>query len=542
MYRLLIVDDDEMIRKGIKNAIPWAQHGISEVRTAEDGDAGEAVFAAFLPDIVLTDIRMPGMDGLELMERIKDIKNSVRVIILSGYDDFFYAQTALKQGAFDYLLKTADIEELLRVIDRAIEDIKKEREEDRTYRKLKQQLTMSLPLLRYRYLNELIHGSMDLDHLKKRMEFVDLKFGGDCFILTVAEIDDFELLHEGRTEEERLLSKFRVMNVIEELLGNQGLCFESTYGEIVCIYFCEDNRSAEENKGLLLQKCEAMGGAISRKLALSLSMGVSSIGYSFKSIKPCYEDAKKALEYKLYSGKGSIIDIRDISGYTSTSFSVGYELENRLISSIRVGDKKTALHIVEDVFDQIHHRRNLGVGNFRRVCIELLGLASMVLSEFEADFMDLYGKEFLYFEEVKKYTNVEDARSWMLLHFEKILDYIRNTRVLKAKKIIETAKQYIDENYNRELTLSKVADIVHMSPNYFSSLFSSEAGESFLEYVIQRRIEKAKILLGEKDAKAWEVGEKVGYGNPYYFSRIFKKYTGVSPMEYKKQVEGSGRE
>lgn len=537
MYKLLIIDDDEMIRNGIKGAISWVQYGISEVRTAEDGEAGERIFSEFHPDVVLTDIRMPGLDGLELMGKIKNIGNKARVIILSGYDDFFYAQTALKQGAFDYLLKTADIDELLQVIGRAVEDIKKEREEEETYKRLKQQLTMSLPLLRYRYLNELIHGSMDVEYLEKRMEFVDLNLMGDCYIVTVAEIDDFDLLCEKMLEEERLLLKFRVMNVAEELLGKDGLCFESTYGEVVCVYFCDDSKSIHENKEQLLQKCEETGRAIYGKLQLSLSTGVSSVGYGMKSIKLCYEDAKKALEYKLYSGKSSIIDIRDISGYTSTGFRLDNESENRLISSIRVGDKKTAVHIVEGIFDEIHHRRNLRAGNFQRVCIELLGIASMVLSEFEADFIDIYGREFLYFEEVKKYKNVKDARDWMVLNFEKILDYIRNTKVIKAKKIIESAKRYIDEHYNQEITLGKVADIVHMSSNYFSSLFSSEAGQSFLEYVIMRRIEKAKALLGEKDAKAWEVGEKVGYDNPYYFSRIFKKYTGLSPMEYKENIK-----
>lgn len=127
MLKLLIIDDDSMIREGIKNAISWPEHGITEVRTAENGEIGEKIFQELLPDIVLTDIRMPGMDGLELLQRIKKTRGDVKVIILSGFDEFSYVQTALKLGAFDYLLKTADIHELLKVIYKAKEEILNEK-------------------------------------------------------------------------------------------------------------------------------------------------------------------------------------------------------------------------------------------------------------------------------------------------------------------------------------------------------------------------------------------------------------------------------
>ena len=211
-------------------------------------------------------------------------------------------------------------------------------------------------------------------------------------------------------------------------------------------------------------------------------------------------------------------------------------MENMLMSALRVGDKKTVLKIIESIFTQMK-QKNLEISSFHNVCIELLSIASRVLCEFNLDMTDVFGKDFQYFEKVRKYRNLNYAQEWMLANYEKLAGYILNTKILKAKKIIETAKRYIDEHYQEELTLNSISKLVFMSPAYFSSFFSNEVGQSFLEYVITRRIEKAKQLLGEKDSKVFEVGEKVGYDNPNYFSRIFKKCTGLSPVEYKGSIQ-----
>ncbi|MCX7748959.1 MAG: response regulator [Clostridia bacterium] len=536
MYKLLIIDDDMMISNGIKNAIPWAQYGVEKVETAENAEKGEAIFLSFQPDLVLTDIRMPGMDGLELLKRIKKENQHTKVIILSGYDDFSYAQTALKLGAFDYVLKVADMEELLKVIRRAIIEIENERNEKEMVSKLKEQLKMSLPLLRYRYLNELVFGCIHQEQLIEKMEFIDIKLQSSYFLVGVIEIDDFTLLGSKIAEEERLLLKFRIINLIEEMIGGQGLCFETKYEEFVCIYYCKPDLTEEENKKSFINLCESINNQIFEKLSYSISVGIGNMGEGIFSIRACYEEAKRGLEHKLFTGKSSIIDIRDVEGYTSMSFKMDSETESKLISCLRVGDKKEVLKIIEVVFQNIDAQRNLGMGGFYKICIELLSIASRVLTEFDTGMEEICGKGFLYFEEVKKYKNLKDAKEWMILNFEKICNYILNTKILKSKKIVETAKNYIDERFTEEITLHKIAEFVHISPNYFSTLFSNEVGQSFLEYVTMRRIEKARKLLGEKDARVQDVGEKVGYDNPCYFSRIFKKYTGMSPLEYKERI------
>jgi two-component system response regulator YesN len=537
MFKVLIVDDEEMIRNGIKNAIPWLDYEISEVITAATGEEAEEIFSAFCPDIVLTDIRMPGMSGLDFLQKVKEIDPGVKVIILSGYDDFSYAQTAIKVGAFDYLLKTTDMKGLIGVINKAVEEVKKEKEKKEIDLKLRKQLELSLPLLKYRYLNELIYGGARVDDLVKRMEFVDIKPDFHCFLVGVAEIDNFNLIDENVTEEDRLLLKFGLMNMMQELLDNRGLCFESKDEEFVCLYYCDEGWNDRENFQKFTAKCEQIQNAIVKFFNKDISFGISNVGKSIYEVRTCYEEARSALEYKLLSGKGSIIHIRDVNDDKTFLFHLSLEQEKKLAAALRVGEKKQALRILEDIFRQLAIRKNITITSFHQTCIEMLGLVSRVLNEYDSSMEKIFGDNFVYFEKIKNYETFDETKQWLFSVFEKAIDYILDTKILKTKRIVETARQYIDKHYSEELTLHKVADVIHISPNYFSSLFSSETGQSFLEYVTSLRIEKAKQLLGAKDAKAYEVGEKVGYSNPYYFSRIFKKYTGLSPSEYKESIQ-----
>ena len=537
MLKMLIVDDDAMIREGIKNAINWPEHEFSHVFTAENGEAGDVLFSEFLPDVVLTDIRMPGIDGLELLKRIKAAKQNTKVIILSGFDEFTYAQAALQLGAFDYVLKTADVDELLRIVSRARQEIYAERLEEENELKLKQQLMLSLPLLKYRYLNELIFGYEDLNRLLNKLAFIDIQFPTETFFVSVVELDDLTHFAAEVSEEKRLLYKMKVFDIVQELFNPAGLCFETKNEEFVCIYFCDEKLSVNENKNILASNLETICETVSLKANISISVGCSRVGDGFISVKFCYEEAKRALEHKLYTGKGSIIHIDDISGYTSLHYHLDKEHENKLLSALRVGDRKIVTKTLENVFDDMKRCRNLEVSNFHQICIELFCIASRIVSEFNMNMEEIFGKKFLYFDEVKKYKTLIDTRKWMISAFNQLTDHLLNTKIIKTKRIIEEARAYIDQNFDKELPLDLIAEMFHISPNYFSSLFHLSVGQSFMEYIIDRRIGKAKQLLGQEDARSSEIAEKVGYDNPYYFCRIFKKYTGLTPSEYRDSLK-----
>ncbi len=529
MYKLLIVDDEEIIRMGIFNTIPWTDLAISQVKTAANGGEGFTLFEEIHPDIILTDIRMPGMDGLELLERVVQTGTGVKVIILSGFEDFGYARSALKLGAFDYLLKTADIAELTEVLHKAVVAIEKDREKER-------QLDRSLLLLRNRYLNELLLRRERLAEIYHELNLAGITLA-DALIMAVAEIDEITLFDEDFPGEQSRLLRSRVLEIAGVELDNHGICFESHSEELVWIYSCDPDLSETENRSRFIAKCQSVSKRVDCSLNISLRIGLSNVSSGEARVSLCYEQAKTALEYTLFTGKSSFILFDEIADKTGVNFQISADDEHRLFSALRVADKQLVLDTLNTIFEQIRECQGIRVTHFQQICGDLISSAFRVLHEFNINQADLFGKEVRSYEEIKKHRDFIEARQWVVAIFEKMAVYILNNKILKNKRVIEQAKQFIVEHYHEDLTLNKIAETVFMSPNYFSNLFRTEAGESFLEYLTSLRLDKAKQLLGEKDAKAFEVGEKVGYDNPQYFSKIFKKYTGMTPSEYREYLQ-----
>lgn len=530
MYKILIVDDEKMIRDGIKNTLPWTALEIEEVFTAGNVEEAEQVFQTFDPEIVITDIRMPGMSGLELLAKLKQIKPGVKVIILSGFDDFSYAQTALKFGAFDYLLKTADCEELAKSIQKAVAEIRQAAGVKDFTDKRERQLEVSMPLLKQRLLTELIGGVADWSGIIEELELAGIRFRGDHLQVAVFDIDEPPV--DGEAPERKVNIKAKIFLVIEEAVRGNGICFESKEGEPVCIF----DSAAVFDQEKLVAKCAEIQAAVLKNFGFYLSIGIGNAGQGLVSVPVGYREAKKALEYQLFLGMGSLILFRKIAGTPEINVRISPDWEKKLVSALRTANKQEVMEVIGEFFEMLFNNRDLTVNRFQDVCLEIFNIAARVLNEFGTEIGEIMGQEFIYFDEVKRYKTFAGARERILLVFERIAGYLLTNKILKNKKVIEQIRQYIEAHFNEDLTLQKLAEIVYMSPNYLSSLFSNEAGQSFLEYLTGIRIEKAKQLLGDKDVKIGEAGERVGYLNPQYFTKIFKKYTGMTPSEYKEYL------
>jgi two-component system response regulator YesN len=522
MARLLIVDDEALIRNGIRQAVPWSELGITETRTAGSGEEALQLLADFAPEIVLTDIRMPGMDGLELLAAVKERQPGAKVIILSGYDEFAYARSALKLGAFDYLLKTSDMADLMEVIRKANAVLRSERE---------QQLRLSkgLPLLREELLRRLIYHGRPDDSAMDELSSLGLAWETGRFTLAVIDLGGTDL----NIAEEQQYRKLQLLELCEAVFGTAGVGFEGRYDELVWI-----QRQSQEglDQGRFEAACARLIELASAGLGTGLSLGFS-VGEGDPSLfKDLFQQAKQALEYGLLSGK-TVTKFEEVPAAVAGPGLVSSGQEQVLMSALRTGDKELLLRTLAEIFAGLSRNGPPRIAALRQAVIDLFGRASQVIREFQLDWESLFGKEFLYFEAIAGIRSLDAMKQWAGEHLEAAADHIRNTKILKNKKVIEDAKAYLAQHYAEPLTLNRLAEVVHMSPNYFSSVFSNEVGVSFLEHLTALRIEKAKQLLGEKDARAFEVGERVGYENPQYFSKIFKKYTGLSPSEYKEHLQ-----
>jgi two-component system, response regulator YesN len=535
MFKVLIVDDERLIREGIKNSISWSEHRISEVMTAKDGLEALQMMETFMPDILFTDIKMPRMNGLELLKKVKKLNERIKIIILSGYDDFEYVQAALQDGALDYLRKTIDMDGLIKVIKKSIEEIEKDRAKIEKEQLLANLLEMSMPLLKHKYLNILISGPVNSENMLQKLKFIGIDFNFNNCSIAIIAIDNQIILRDSRSIEEWLLIKYNLNKIIEDNISDQALVFENNFEQFVVIYSL--NRcNALDNDNDVINNFKIIKTEVNRTLNINVSIGISNKCQGVDHISDCYEQAVNVLDHRMFTGQGSIILASDVKKNIVSYYHLDSEQQRFLVSSLRAGEKEQALKLINDIFDNIMSMQNLSKNNLQGLCIEVLTIISRVLEEYDITLQSITGNNFIDFEEINRYETCMDMKQWVVSIIEKAVDNIINTKIVGTRKIVEKVKRYVDENYCNEITLGMAAEMVHISPNYFSSIFSTEVGQGFLEYITAKRIEKAKELLCKKGVKVHEVGNEVGYDNQYYFSRIFKKHTGMSPLEYKEKL------
>jgi len=532
VYKLLVVDDEELVRNAIISKLDWSSLGFEPVMQAEDGEQALEMALEFKPEVVLTDVRMPFMDGLELAERLAKELPDTKVIILSGHDEFEYAQEAIKIGVMDYILKpirSAKLTELMRNVKQLLD---KEKGEKEKLLKLKSQLHQSLPLLREKFLNSMLNNSASEYDIQKKLDFLDIKLSGHSYVVCVSEIDNLTVHAETKSAEDIELLNFSVLNIISELTESKGIVFNDFYNRQVII-FNKIDFDTLSGKNNLYNLLECIRENIEKHLEVSVTIGIGSVVSRLKDLHISYNDALYAIDYKIVLGKNKIYNIKDL-GYRQSEVYYPIEKINSLLSTVKLEGMEKVKKCTDDFFDDLISKKSLSPDNIKIILSELINGAQKVLMEVKREDGDSCCMDFGIYEEIAKYETLQDLKVIISKFLSGICKYIRTNRNSRNLQIIDRARQCIDENYRlEELSLNFVAGIVAVSPGYLSILFRKETNETFVEYLTRVRMEKAKELLKTSSLKAYEVAYKVGYTDPHYFSICFKKYTGIPPSEYK---------
>jgi two-component system response regulator YesN len=532
MYKLLIVEDEELVRNAIVAKLDWISLGFQPVLQAEDGEQAYKIAMEFKPDVVLTDIRMPFMDGLELAERLaKELPDS-KIIILSGHDEFDYAQEALKIGVLDYILKpirSAKLIELMKKVRKLLDNEKAEKEK---LAKLKSQLHQSLPLLREKFLNSLINNTVSQREIERKLDFLDIRLPVNSYIACVSEIDNASVLADSKSAEEMELLNFSVSNIISKLIYPKGIAFNDIYNRQVIIFNQPDfNKAAGKHDFYNL--LENIRENIEKYLDVTVTIGIGCIVNSLVDLHLSYNDALYAIDYKIVLGSNKIYDIKDL-GYRQAHIYFPLEKINSLLSMVKLECMDKVEKCTNDFFDDLLAKRNISPDNIKIILSELINGTQRLLMKVNREEENPCCLDFGIYEEIAKHETLEDIKDVILKFLKRICQFIQNNRNSRNLNIIDKAKQYIIENYYlEELTLNHVAGIVSVSPGYLSILFRKETDETFIEFLTRVRMEKAKELLKMPGVRVYEAAYKVGYSDPHYFSQCFKKYTGLTPSEYR---------
>lgn len=536
MYKIMIVDDEDEVREGVKRLTDWERCGFELVGDFSNGrDALEAV-ERLHPDVVITDINMPYMDGLELTALISGMYRELKIVILTGYEDFVYAKQAIKLKVNEYLLKPINLQEftdLLMKMKRELDD-EQARMEDMS--KLRQQLHESLPLLRERFLDKLVTVPMTVNDIEQKFHYFQLKLEGAAFLAMLFDL-------EGAGEEQRgstasgaeMLLRFALFNIAQEILQeeNDGIVFQTRDDKVAALL-----GGPVEDAAVKAQKLAAhVGQAVQKYLKRDVSTGIGRVYPSLAQLRTSYQEASSALDYRFLLGSGRIISIQDVEFGDRNGPSNYYEFEKKLMAALKTAKASHAAVILDEWFTELKESGATAsscYGYLHRVMAAFIN----VIAQSGFDDSELLGED--PFSRIPPLKTVDQMKSWLEEMCRSVIAFLSERRTNVNNTQLQDAILYINEHYNEPgLSLSQVCQHVFLSLSYFSGLFKQQTGDTFVEYLTRLRLDKAKQLLITTQLKTYDIAERVGYSDPQYFSVIFKRNTGRTPKEYRTVMKES---
>lgn len=539
MFKLLIVDDEEWIRIGLTTSIDWGQYGIGTVMSARDGKEALDIIEKDAPDIIVTDIRMPYMDGLEMIEVINKKYPYIKVIIISGYSDFAYAQQAVKLGAAGYVLKPIEEEPLIEICIKCINEIKEGKEKELEEQRIKKQLEESLPLLRERFLNQWVSGLYsDPGEIRQKLEYLGIVFCGLWFRVISFHIDGLESKKSNYSEKEKhsiAVSIFGIISKCLEAVGTSNTFVDGDNNILAIMSF--DSIEGYMPDLQFIKLCDDINRRIKEETGHSLTIGLGGCYCGYDKVCESYREARSAIQHMFYLGKDRVITREDIRFFEGDGFIFKAENEVILENAVRMLDSTKVSQVLAEIKeDIISCKTNITSDYVKLVYMQLantiLRVAYEMKPELRSNFLEISKrlKNLEYMETIfEMHSFINDFQEGM---FE-LLSYKREPKI---RKIVEMAIQYIDNHLTEEITLNIIAEHLYINPSYLCKIFSEQMGEPLTKYIMRQRIEKAKSLLKDARLKIYEVGEQVGYPNTRYFTRIFKELEGITPVEFREKV------
>ncbi len=534
MIRILLADDEPIIVKGLKKLLPWKNFQADIVGEAFDGNQAEQLLFQLRPDILVSDICMPGKTGIELLKSIKKSQLPTKVIFLSGYQEFSYARDAVTFGALGYIIKPVDKTQLEQTIRKAILLIDKEVEEVNLRNKLSSYENERKNTYRETLLARLIHGYGSLQELSEDYSAYGIDIKRQFFMVLSIEIDDLAEKKPSLSLQEVQLIQYSVLNWVHDFIQNiqTGNVFFKDDLLIVIL----NHESVEQ----LLQTSRTIAGSIKEEvknnLHQTISIGIGETVSNIEDIRKSYFSSLKALERKFFSGNGSI---NDWDGNYKNEFSEEdlYLEQKKLRDALITNEKEILDHSLSKIENII---RDLSHGNKESAIRYVLWLTNNLSRELSniglyPAWVNKKGND-----DLNKVTTFEELTLGLFQYIQEILGHIRINTKGKEVQDIKKVNDYIENNFQQNVTLESVAAIACMNPNYFSTFYKKHTGQNFKDYLLKVRMERAIKILLTTDCKTYEIAEQVGFNDPKHFSDMFKKYYQKNPMEYKRDMQNAG--
>ena len=519
MYKLIFVDDEAIVRDGISSCIPWGQNNFELAGLFEHGLQALEFMKENSVDVVISDINMPRMDGLTLSHKIEEQYPDVMVLLLTGYDEFEYAQEAIKSKVREFLLKPITADELSAVLTRLEGELDFLNERKSQFKLMEDKLEASFPLLKERFFYRMVSGKLDVQTLTRRKKYFGWNDYGIFYQISVVSIPGNWNELDRITISEYI--KFRLRDG-DELLSNR------TEDLVILLQGKERGSLNLRSRNL----AENVYKYVSKLEKDQISTGCGDIVDNLILLPESYRGACNAVDYSSVLGLSQILSIEDVRSREKISTERFSELIAELTDQLKSGSRSFTLKVLEDIFLYLE-KHFLSVLEasfyFTRIHITFINFIQEMELYIESDDTSLYQPGNLESMENAK-VFFYDLLNLIENRIEKHRNYAVRSRIEKAKHIIAEKKG------DSRFSLQEICNDVFLSVSQFSLLFKEGTGKTFIEYLTMCRMEEAKHLLKTTDFKSYEIAEKTGFTDPRYFSILFKKSNGMTPMEFRRSL------
>jgi two-component system, response regulator YesN len=526
--RVMIVDDEVVIRDGLRALIDWQAAGFDEVIDAKNAMDAMDKMERTLPDLIITDIFMPEISGLDFAKRIRSRYPSIRFVILTGYEKFEYAKEAIEIGVAKYLVKPIFPDELRQTVEELREEMMEESQNRDWNESARQRLHRYKPIITDKFWNDLLTGALSKpEEISIRAEAADVQLLFPVYSCAAIQIYRLEQVYARYGERDLPLVRFAIRNIVEEIHGSS-VIHVAEHSQAVLLCLLSEPVRPEEWK--------RTAEAIERTLKIAVGVGAGKPRTEPVQVRLSAAEALETVRYLAMLDRTGFIGYEDIPARNQDHVEYPYEEEKLLLESIRYQDRVTEQSVTPFMLKL--SGQNPSPEELHLAFVQLLGALYRLADEYGMDTIPTYQESVSRLEQMLSYQQMQHMLQEMIQEIE---EHRSASTAGLVSQLVERARLIIQDRYrDSTLSVAQIARILCITPNYLSRIFHQKTGTTCVEFITECRLEEAKRLLLHTPFKNYEIAEKVGYTNPHYFSFMFKKNVGRSPSEFRESARGKG--
>lgn len=530
MYRILLADDEGIMLKSLESIIMGSFGEECEIACAKTGRAVVELAESFRPDIAFMDIQMPGLNGIQAMKEIRKTNQMILFVVITAYDKFDYAKEAINLGVLEYLTKPVNKKVVLDVLVTAMKTVDENRRKRSDDLKIREKLETVVPIVESGFLYSILlqdEYNMELEHYRELLDvreengyMVVIEFGDDDNSGKITNAVGASMLADKFYPELRDIAKGFFNCFVGPLMGNRVVLYVPT----------EQRKLSYEERVRILEKTRNMIYKLEERITYDFRGGIGNTK-PMADARASYKEALKALR----ESDSHVVHIKDVPLSGEYDGDYPEDIEYAYYDKVLKGDAAGTVAEATAFFDWMEENYGECLDDVRIKILEfVMRVEYQAFRQGDMNYGFRYRKNYL--SQIISYTTMDELRRWFIEKSKAVCRSVVTTRETLSESVVTKAKHYIEENYQKDISLDDVSRQVDISPYYFSKLFKQEAGENFIEYLTRVRMHHAKEALHDKSNSVKEVCVMSGYSDPNYFSRIFKKYEGITPSEYRERL------